>query len=172
MFNLHFRVQINHYLYNLSLLEQFTLSFQNTLKNIYFFLCWQRLRHFAWTIYNFFSTAKVCNYSDGWNTCEIGRFLQRGKILGFNLDPDEPMKTVLAIVVSCLFKKWSYVVRLLPCAPVSAEKLFDTIKSCICDVEDCGLFGEIISTEPHCWLVRCLAVVRKEENYLIYSCTQ
>ena len=153
MFNLHFRVQINHYLYNLSLLEQFTLSFQNTLKNIYFFLCWQRLRHFAWTIYNFFSTAKVCNYSDGWNTCEIGRFLQRGKILGFNLDPDEPMKTVLAIVVSCLFKKWSYVVVYFHVLLSQLRNCSTQCKSCICDVEDCSRKSLLVQVELS---VRCL----------------
>ena len=32
---------------------------------------------------------------------------------------------------------------------VTAEKLFDTIKSCIHDVEDCGLFVEIISTDNY-----------------------
>ena len=38
-------------------------------------------------------------------------------------------------------------VNILPCASVSAEKLFDTIKSRICAVEDCGLFVQIISTD-------------------------
>ena len=46
-------------------------------------------------------------------------------------------------------KKWSCVVRLLPCASVSAEKLFDTIKSFICDVENCGLFVQIIYTDNY-----------------------
>ena len=72
-----------------------------------------------------------------------------GKILGSNLDADDPTKTVFAIMVSSLCKKWSCVVRLLPCASVSAEKLFETIKSCICDVEDRGLFVQIISTDNY-----------------------
>ena len=72
-----------------------------------------------------------------------------GKILGSNLDADDPTKTVFAIMVSSLFKKWSWVVLLLPCASVSAEKLFDTIKSCICDVEECELFVQIISTDNY-----------------------
>ena len=72
-----------------------------------------------------------------------------GKILGSNLDADDPTKTVFAIMVSNLFKKWSCVVRLLPCASDSAEKLFDTIKSCKGDAEDCGLFVQIISTDNY-----------------------
>ena len=69
-----------------------------------------------------------------------------GKIFGSNLDSDDRTKTVFAIMVSSLYKKWSCIVRLLPCASVSAEKLFDIIKSCIRDVEECGLFVHVIST--------------------------
>ena len=72
-----------------------------------------------------------------------------GRLFASNLDPDNPTKTVFAIMVSSLYKKWSCIVRLLPCASVTAEKLFDTIKSCIHDVEDCGLFVEIISTDNY-----------------------
>ena len=56
-----------------------------------------------------------------------------GKILCSNLDPDNPTKTVFAIMVSTLYKKWSSIVRLLPCASVTAEHLFETIKYCIRD---------------------------------------
>ena len=70
-----------------------------------------------------------------------------GKILCSNLDPDNPTKTVFAIMVSSLYKKWSSIVRLLPCASVTAENLFETIKSCIRDVEECGLFVQAISTD-------------------------
>ena len=72
-----------------------------------------------------------------------------GKLFASNLDPENPNKTVFAIMVSSLYKKWSCIVRLLPCASVTAEKLFNTIKSCIHDVEACGLFVEIICTDNY-----------------------
>ena len=50
-----------------------------------------------------------------------------GKIFGSNLDVADPTKTVFAIMVSSLYKKWSCIVRLLPCASITAEKLFETI---------------------------------------------
>ena len=71
------------------------------------------------------------------------------KILCSNLDPDIPTKTVFAIMVSSLYKKWSSIVRLFPCASATAENLFETIKSCIRDVEQCGLFVQIISTDNY-----------------------
>ena len=56
----------------------------------------------------------------------------------------------MAISCHCgLYKKWSCIVRLLPCASVTAEKLFDVIKSCIHDIEHCGLFVQIISTDNY-----------------------
>ena len=61
-----------------------------------------------------------------------------GKIIGPNICPDDPTKTVFAIMVSSLYKKWSCVVRLLPCASLSAEKIFVIVKSCIRDVEACS----------------------------------
>ena len=69
------------------------------------------------------------------------------KIYSSSLNPDDPTKTVFAIMVTSLYKKWSCIVRLLPCASLTAEKIFDIIKSCIRDVEDCGLLIEIISTD-------------------------
>ena len=42
-------------------------------------------------------------------------------------------------MVSSLHKKWSCITRLLPCASISAKKIFPTIKSCIIDIEHCGL---------------------------------
>ena len=60
-----------------------------------------------------------------------------GEVFDSNLDPDDPTKTVFAIMVSSLYKKWSCIVRLLPCASISAEKIFDIIRSCIKDVEHC-----------------------------------
>ena len=72
-----------------------------------------------------------------------------GILFASNLDPENHTRTVFAIMVSSLYKKWSCIVRLLPCASITAEKLFNTIKSCIHDVEECGLFVEIISNDNY-----------------------
>ena len=72
-----------------------------------------------------------------------------GRIFGSNLYSGDPTKTIFAIMVSSLYKKWSCIVRLLPCASVTAEKLFNIIKSCILDVEECGLFVHVISTDNY-----------------------
>ena len=61
------------------------------------------------------------------------------KIFGPNLSPENPTRTVFAIMVSSLHKKWSCISRLIPCASISAEYLFPIIKSCILDIESCGL---------------------------------
>ena len=57
-----------------------------------------------------------------------------------NLEPDNPTKTVFASMISSLYRKWSCIVRLFQCYSVTAEKLFNTVKSCIHDMEDFGLF--------------------------------
>ena len=62
-----------------------------------------------------------------------------GKIFGPNLNPDDPTRKVFAIMVSNLHKKWSCISRLLPCASITAERIFPIIKSCIIDIEHCGL---------------------------------
>ena len=72
-----------------------------------------------------------------------------GKIFSPNLSPENPTKTVFAIMVSSLHKKWSCISRLIPCASISAEYLFPIIKSCILDIESCGLKVQIISTDNY-----------------------
>ena len=52
-------------------------------------------------------------------------------------------------MVSSLFKKWCCVSRLIPCASITAEYLFPIIKSCILDIESCGLKVQIISTDNY-----------------------
>ena len=42
-----------------------------------------------------------------------------GRIFAPNLSPDNPTKTVFAIMVSSLHKKWSCLARLIPCASVN-----------------------------------------------------
>ncbi|KAI6652430.1 Transposable element P transposase [Oopsacas minuta] len=69
-----------------------------------------------------------------------------GKIFAPNLDPEDPTRTVFAVMVSSLHKKWSCISRLLPCGSISAEKIFPIIKECIIDIENCGLRVQIIST--------------------------
>ena len=39
--------------------------------------------------------------------------------------------------------------RLIPCPSISAENIFPIIKSCIIDVENCGLRVEVISTDNY-----------------------
>ena len=72
-----------------------------------------------------------------------------GKIFGPNLTPDDPTRTVFAIMVSSLHKKWSCISRLLPCVSISAEKIFPIIKSCITDIQHCGLKVQVISTDNY-----------------------
>ena len=57
-----------------------------------------------------------------------------GKIYGASLRPEDPVKTVFTIMVSSLQKKWSCIVRLLPCASLSAETIFAIVVSCIQDI--------------------------------------
>ena len=72
-----------------------------------------------------------------------------GKLVGPNLNPDDPTKTVFAIMASSLHKKWSCIVRLLPCASISAEDIFSVLQSCIEDIELCGLLVQVISTDNY-----------------------
>ena len=47
-------------------------------------------------------------------------------------------------------EKWSTIVRLLPCASLSVETIFPiSITSCVEDIERCGLFIDIISTDNY-----------------------
>ena len=72
-----------------------------------------------------------------------------GKIFGPNLTPDDPTRTVFAVMVSSLHKKWSCISRLIPCASNSAETIFPIIKSCIIDIEHCDLRVQVISTDNY-----------------------
>ena len=74
---------------------------------------------------------------------------QGGKLVGPNLNPDYPTKTLFAIMVSSLHKKWSCIIRLLPCTSISAEEIFSVIQSCIEDIELCGLLVQEISTDNY-----------------------
>ena len=65
-----------------------------------------------------------------------------GKIYGSSLSPEDPIKTVFAIMVSSLHKKWSTIVRLSPYASLSAERIFPIILSCV--KENCCLCVDVI----------------------------
>ena len=52
-------------------------------------------------------------------------------------------------MVYSLHKKWSCISRFIPCASITAEYLFPIIKSCILDIESCGLKVQIISTDNY-----------------------
>ena len=72
-----------------------------------------------------------------------------GRIFGPNLSPDNPTKTVFAIMVSSLHKKWSCIARLIPCASINAGFIFPIVRSCILDIESCDLKVHIISTDNY-----------------------
>ena len=72
-----------------------------------------------------------------------------GRIVGYSLESDKPIKTVFAIMASSLSKKWSQVVRLLPCSSNSANDLFTVIKSVIFDIEHCDLTVRAICTDNY-----------------------
>ena len=72
-----------------------------------------------------------------------------GRILGTSVNPNDPAKTVFAFMVSSLSRKWSTIVRLLPCTNSSATELLPTIKSVIEDVESCGLFVQVLCTDNY-----------------------
>ena len=72
-----------------------------------------------------------------------------GKIIGSAMQPGNPAKTVFAIMVSSLYKKWSTVVRLLPCSKSSASELYPIIRSVINDIENSNLMVEVICTDNY-----------------------
>ena len=71
-----------------------------------------------------------------------------GKVIG-DTDPTSPTKKVFAIMISCLSKKWSQVVRLLPSNFSTAEKLYPMVNSVINDIEKCDLFVEVLVTDNY-----------------------
>ena len=94
-----------------------------------------------------------------------------GKLVGSNLNPDDPTKTVFAIMISSLHKKWSCLVRLLPCASPSAEKIYSVIQSCIVrskfwHILPIRQYGDVISTK---WYLKKMHLVHdhlyKEQLY-------
>ena len=72
-----------------------------------------------------------------------------GEIIGSCLNPDDPIKTVFAITVSSLHKKWSTIVRLVPLSTTSAKYIYPIIVQVIDNVEKCGLSVQILCTDNY-----------------------
>ena len=70
-----------------------------------------------------------------------------GRILGTSTTHTEAANTVLAFMISS--KKWSTVVRLLPCAKSFAAQLLPILHEVIKDVESCNLRIQVICTDNY-----------------------
>ena len=55
----------------------------------------------------------------------------------------------ISILVSSLCKKWSTIVRLLPCSRTSASELFPITKQIISDIENCDLQVQVLCTDNY-----------------------
>ena len=65
-----------------------------------------------------------------------------GKIIEASMQPNFLAKTVFAMMVSSICKKWSTTFRLIPCSSSSAKELYPIIKSVINYIENCNLTVE------------------------------
>ena len=72
-----------------------------------------------------------------------------GNIIAPTLDTQDPIRTVLAIMVSSLHKKWSTIVRLFPLSSTNASDLHLAIKAVICEIEKCGLFVQVMCSDNY-----------------------
>ena len=72
-----------------------------------------------------------------------------GRIVGYSLESDHSIKAVFVIMTSSLYRKWSQIVRLLPCSSNSFDDLFTVIKSVISDIADCNLTVLAICTDNY-----------------------
>ena len=92
-----------------------------------------------------------------------------GRIIGYSLETDQPIKTVFAIMASSLYTKWSQVVRLLPCSSNSADYLFTVVKSVISDIEHCDLTVQAICTDYYPLNVSLFKLFSSNRNTLTPS---
>ena len=89
-----------------------------------------------------------------------------GKIIAPTLDTEDPLKTVLAIMVSSLHKKWSTIVSLVPLSSTKASNLHLIKTSVIDDIEKCGLFAlfryfVLITTPKMSIYLNCFLLIKK-----------
>lgn len=67
-----------------------------------------------------------------------------GMFFGYAQDvPDIPAKTILAVMVKCLFSKKKFLEKLIPCATLNAEFLFETVTNLTQQLEEGG--GKIVA---------------------------
>ena len=52
-------------------------------------------------------------------------------------------------MASSLYRKWSQIVRLIPCSSNSEKEIFAVVKSVISEVERCGLIVQVICTDNY-----------------------
>ena len=72
-----------------------------------------------------------------------------GRILGSSSTRTEAANTVLVFMISSLCKKWSTVVRLLPCAKSSAAQILPIFLEVIKDIESCNLQVQVVCTDNY-----------------------
>ena len=89
-----------------------------------------------------------------------------GEIIGSCLNPDDPIKTVFAIMVSSLHKKWSTVVRLVPLSTTSAKDIHPIIVQVIDDIEQCGLLVQALCTDNYPFNVNVFKLFSSDQKTL------
>ena len=70
-------------------------------------------------------------------------------MLGSSSTRTEAANTVLAFIISSICKKWSTVVRLLPCAKSSAAQILPIFLEVIKDIESCNLQVQVVCTDNY-----------------------
>ena len=78
-----------------------------------------------------------------------GKFFGTAECSSTTSDAIEPAKSILCFMVTSLCKKWSTVVRLLPLANPKASDLLPITRQVIRDIENCGLFIDVIVSDNY-----------------------
>ena len=89
-----------------------------------------------------------------------------------SVDEIEPAKTVLCFMVSSLHKKWSSVVRLLPLVNPKASDLLPITVQVIKDVEQSGLFVDLIVSENYPLNVNLFKLIGNNKKFYPVCLTQ
>ena len=70
-------------------------------------------------------------------------------------------------MISSLCKKWSQVVKLFPSNISTAEELYPIANSVINDIENCGMFVEVLVTDNYSLNVRLFKLYSSDQNPLL-----
>ena len=70
-------------------------------------------------------------------------------------------------MISSLFKKWSQVVKLFPSNFSTAEELYPIVNSVINDIEECGIFVEVLVTDNYSLNVRLFKMYSPDQRTLL-----